>query len=186
MSDAAAGRATHPSGDERFVEIDEALDRARYAQDELIEVLHVVQDVFGYLSEDALRYLSHELRLPPSTVFGVATFYHLFSFEPPGAHTCTVCTGTACFVEGADEIVRQLETTYGVAPGATTDDGSFTLSTGRCVGPCAIAPVIVVDGVVRGHVSAASAQAAVDAAVHGDADDEGAPATREVVGQVSA
>lgn len=185
MSDTATRHATHPSGDERFAMIDEALTRAGYAQDELIEVLHVVQDVFGYLPEDALRYLSHELRLPPSTVFGVATFYHLFSFDPPGAHTCTVCTGTACFVEGADEIVRQLETTFGVAAGATTDDGSFTLTTERCIGPCAIAPVIVVDGVVRGHESAVSAQAAVDAVVHGTADDGDAPASREVVGQVS-
>jgi bidirectional [NiFe] hydrogenase diaphorase subunit len=66
--------------------IDKALTCARYAQDQLIGVLHVSQDVFGYLSEDVLRYVSRELRLPPSTVFGVATFYHLFSFDPPGAH----------------------------------------------------------------------------------------------------
>jgi bidirectional [NiFe] hydrogenase diaphorase subunit len=171
MSDAAARRPPHPSGDARFAMIDKALTKARYAQDHLIEVLHVAQDVFGYLSEDVLRYLSHELRLPPSTVFGVATFYHLFTFDPPGAHTCTVCTGTACFVKGADEIVRQLEAAHGVAPGVTTADGSFTLSTARCLGSCGMAPVVVVDGEVRGHQTAAGTLAAVAGALDADGDD---------------
>jgi bidirectional [NiFe] hydrogenase diaphorase subunit len=161
-TDHAAG---HPSGDERFAIIDKALTRGRYAQDHLIEVLHVAQDVFGYLSPDVLHYLAHELRLPPSMVFGVATFYHLFSFDPPGAHACTVCTGTACFVKGADAIVGSLQQTYSVPAGSTTEDGAFTLSTARCLGSCGMAPVVVVDGVVRGHQSAESALEAVEAAL---------------------
>ncbi len=161
--------AAHPSGDERFAIIDKALTRARYAQDQLIEVLHVAQDAFGYLSEDVLRYLASELRLPPSAVFGVATFYHLFTFDPPGDHACTVCTGTACFVRGADEIIRQLETEYGVAAGTTAADRSFTLATARCLGSCGMAPVVVVDGDVRGHQDAETAVAAVaDSMARGD------------------
>jgi bidirectional [NiFe] hydrogenase diaphorase subunit len=162
----------HPSGDERFAIIDKALTRGRYAQDHLIEVLHVAQDVFGYLSDDVLHYLARELRLPPSMVFGVATFYHLFSFDPPGAHTCTVCTGTACFVRGADQIVEALQRAYSVPTGATTADGSFTLSTARCLGSCGMAPVIVIDGEVRGHQTPASTLQGVEAAlaelVHSD------------------
>lgn len=157
--------AGHPSGDERFAIIDKALTRARYAQDHLIEVLHVAQDVFGYLSNDVLHYLARELRLPPSMVFGVATFYHLFSFDPPGEHACTVCTGTACFVKGADEIVGRLQQTYGVPAGTTTADGNFTLSTARCLGSCGMAPVVVIDGDVRGHQTSDSTLQAVGAAL---------------------
>ena len=121
MSDTTTRRAAetsdrqqgdHPSGDNRFELVDKQLKRGRYAQDQLIETLHVAQDVFGYLSEDILIYVARALRLPPSMVYGVATFYHLFTFEPPGDHSCTVCTGTACFVKGADDIVRAANGRY--------------------------------------------------------------------------
>ena len=142
----------HPSGDERFTLLDGALRRARYQQDQLIEVLHVAQEVFGHLSEDVLLYVARALKLPRSRVYGVATFYHLFTFEPQGDHTCTVCTGTACFVKGADAIVGALQRTYGLAAGETTDDGRFSLNTARCLGSCGLAPVAVIDGEVRGHL----------------------------------
>ena len=114
MSDTTTRRAAetsgrqqgdHPSGDNRFELVDKQLKRGRYSQDQLIETLHVAQDVFGNLSEDILVYVARALRLPPSMVYGVATFYELFTFDPPGDHSCTVCTGTACFVKGADDIV---------------------------------------------------------------------------------
>ena len=85
----------HPSGDDRFNLIDKHLRRVQYGQDQLIETLHLAQDVFGYLDDGILLYLATALRLPPSMVYGVATFYHLFTFDPPGDHSCTVCTGTA-------------------------------------------------------------------------------------------
>ena len=144
--------APHPSGDERFAMLDTALKRSRFAQDHLIEVLHVAQEVFGYLSEDVLLYVGRALRLPASRVYGVVTFYHLFTFDPPGDHTCTICTGTACFVKGADDIVAAIQTAYDVAAGQTTGDGRFTLSTARCLGSCGMAPVAVLDGEVRGHL----------------------------------
>jgi bidirectional [NiFe] hydrogenase diaphorase subunit len=153
----------HPSGDERFAMIDTALKRGRFAQDQLIEVLHVAQEVFGHLSEDVLLYVARALRLPTSRVYGVATFYHLFTFDPPGDHTCTVCTGTACYVKGADDIVAAVQARFAVAPGQTTADGRFTLSTTRCLGSCSLAPVTVLDGVVRGHVDVDSVLATIDA-----------------------
>ena len=162
-------KAPHPSGDERFALIDTALKRSRFGQDHLIEILHVAQEVFGYLSEDMLLYVGRALRLPPSRVYGVATFYHRFTFDPPGDHTCTVCTGTACYVKGADDIVAALQTEYGVAAGATTSDGRFTLSTARCLGACGLAPVAVLDGEVRGHLDVAGTLSEVAANLAADA-----------------
>lgn len=146
----------HPSGDDRFALVDKHLKRVRYEQDQLIETLHVAQDVFGYLSEDVLIYVARALRLPPSMVYGVATFYQLFTFEAPGDHTCTVCTGTACFVKGADSIVQSVGGEFDVAAGATSDDGRLTLKTARCLGSCGLAPVVVLDGTVHGHIDAAA------------------------------
>ncbi len=159
---------THPSGDERFSLIDKHLKRVRYAQDQLIETLHVAQDVFGYLDDDILTYVGRALRLPPSAVYGVATFYHLFTFEAPGDHTCMVCTGTACFVKGADDIVSAVSEGFGVGAGSTKDDGSLTLSTARCVGSCGLAPVVVLDGAVLGQRTPDEIVARVGAALRGE------------------
>ncbi len=149
---AVRGRAeeTHPSGDDRFLVIDKHLKKVRFAQDQLIETLHIAQDVFGYLDEGILTYVSRAFRLPPSRVFGVATFYELFTFDPPGDHTCTVCTGTACFVKGADNIVAAVSDEFDVPSGSTTDDGSVTLKTARCLGSCGLAPIVLLDGEVIG------------------------------------
>jgi bidirectional [NiFe] hydrogenase diaphorase subunit len=152
----------HPSGDERFAMLDTALKRSRYAQDHLIEILHVAQEVFGYLSEDVLRYVSDALHLPASHVYGVATFYHLFTFDPPGDHSCTVCTGTACFVQGADHIVAAISRRFRVPAGSTTEDGVFTLRTARCLGSCGMAPVAILDGEVQGHLDADAVLTAID------------------------
>ncbi len=158
----------HPSGDDRFELIDKHLRRVHYAQDQLIETLHVAQDVFGYLSEDLLLYVAHALRLPPSMVYGVATFYQLFTFEPPGEHSCTVCTGTACFVKGADDIVAGVAEAHHVPAGQTSDDGRLTLKTARCLGSCGLAPVVVLDGAVLGHQDVTSTLEQVVAALEGE------------------
>jgi len=165
--DSGRQQGNHPSGDNRFEFIDKHLKRGRYAQDQLIETLHVAQDVFGYLSEDILIYVAKALRLPPSMVFGVATFYELFSFDPPGDHSCTVCTGTACFVKGADDIVQKVSVEYDVPAGQTAEDGSLTLKTARCLGSCGLAPVVVFDGEVLSHQTAESTLELVAAAVGG-------------------
>jgi bidirectional [NiFe] hydrogenase diaphorase subunit len=144
----------HPSGDDRFAVIDKHLKRGRYAQDQLIETLHVAQDVFGYLDDGILIYVARALRLPPSMVYGVATFYQLFTFDPPGEHTCTVCTGTACFVKGANDIVAAVGAAYDVPAGETTADGMLTLKTARCLGSCGLAPVVLLDGEVRAREGA--------------------------------
>lgn len=141
----------HLSGDPRFKLVDRALKRFQYRQDALLEVLHTAQEAFGFLSEDLLIYTAHQLKLPLSWVYGVATFYHFFSLKPQGEHTCIVCMGTACYVKQAAEIVSEIQAEFDVEPGHTTKDGKLSLSTARCLGSCGLAPMIVVDGEVLGR-----------------------------------
>jgi bidirectional [NiFe] hydrogenase diaphorase subunit len=86
-------------------------------------------------------------------VYGVATFYHFFSLKPKGEHTCVVCTGTACYVKGAGELLKAVEGAADVVVGQTTADGKVSLLTARCLGACGIAPAVVLDGTVRGHAT---------------------------------
>ncbi len=119
----------------------------------LIETLHAVQESFGFLDLDALKYVAGALQVPLSRVYGVATFYHFFSLKPPGEHTCVVCNGTACYIGGAPGILKGIETTIGITPGETTPDGKISLVTARCMGSCGLAPAVVFDGVVRGKMN---------------------------------
>jgi bidirectional [NiFe] hydrogenase diaphorase subunit len=148
---AAPAAADHPSGDSRFQMLDATMKRHRFAPDALIEVLHTAQELFGYLQPDLLYYIAHGLKLPPSRVYGVATFYHSFSFAPRGKHTCVVCTGTACYVKGADRLLAAIEGGVGTIAGQTTADGQVSLLTARCLGACGLAPVVVYDGEVSGN-----------------------------------
>lgn len=140
----------HPSGDDRFIAIDDTMKRFEYESDALLEVLNAAQESFGFLSRDLLIYISNQLNVPMSQVFGVATFYHLFTFVPLGDHNCNVCTGTACHVKGADRIVHALGEAFSIQVGETTPDGLFSLTTARCLGSCGLAPVVVIDGEVSG------------------------------------
>jgi bidirectional [NiFe] hydrogenase diaphorase subunit len=113
-----------------------------------------VQDCFGYLDDDSLRYVARSLRLPPSKVYGVATFYHIFTLKPQGKHKCVVCTGTACYIKGASELLDGIKDRYAIRPGQTTRDESLSLLSARCLGACGLAPAAVVDGKVLGNQSA--------------------------------
>jgi bidirectional [NiFe] hydrogenase diaphorase subunit len=154
--------STHPSGDERYKTIDVTMKRFNYRKDALLEVLNTAQETFGYLSEDLLYYVSQHLNVPFVRVYGVATFYHMFTFKPLGEHNCIVCTGTACYVKGADYIARMISETFGVEPGGTTPDGLFSLTMARCLGSCGLAPVVVLDGSVRGKETPESVTARVN------------------------
>src|SRR6185503_1214594 len=141
----------HPSGDKRFKLLEVAMKKVLFRQDALIEVLHTAQELFGYLELDVLFYVARSLKLPPSRVYGVATFYHLFSLKPQGEHACVVCMGTACFVKGADRLLTAVEELAHVRPGETTADGKLSLLTARCIGACGIAPAVVYDRTTAGQ-----------------------------------
>ena len=151
----------HPSGDERYKLIDRTMKRFKYEKDALLEVLNSAQEAFGYLSEDLLIYVATHLNAPMSRVYGVATFYHMFTFDPLGEHNCIVCAGTACYVKGADEIEHALSEEFNISAGETTPDGLFSLTVARCLGSCGLAPVVVLDGEVRGKENSAAVTARV-------------------------
>jgi bidirectional [NiFe] hydrogenase diaphorase subunit len=134
--------------DPRFELIDAAMKRLQHCPDSLIAILHQAQDQFGYLDAAVLAPIARSLMLPPSRVYGVATFYHLFSTEPPGEHTCVVCLGTACFVQGASKLLERAEAVTGCKAGGTTPDGKISLRTARCLGVSGCAPVVVYDGTI--------------------------------------
>ncbi len=132
--------------DARYKSVFAVITKHRKRADALIEVLHVVQDVFGFISPEAMRYVAFEMKIPPSRIYGVATFYHFFSLKPKGEHLCVVCTGTACHVKGAAGLLNQIERVLKLKPGETTSDGKLGLQTARCLGCCGLAPVAVIDG----------------------------------------
>src|SRR5271169_4781857 len=136
---------SHPSGDKRFKLLDAAMKKHQYRADALLEVLHKAQELFGYLADDLLLYIAHGLKQPPSRVYGVATFYHFFTFAPRGNHTCVVCMGTACYVKGAAQVLADAEKQLGVHADHTRPDGKATLQCARCLGACGLAPVAVFD-----------------------------------------
>jgi len=144
----------HPAEDKRLKILDVTMKRRQSAADSLIEVLHKAQELFGFLDRDVLLHVARGLRLPPSRVYGVATFYHLFTLRPLGEHTCVVCMGTACFVKGADRLLRAVEEAAHVKAGGTTADRKLSLLTARCIGACGLAPAVVYDGATAGQQGA--------------------------------
>jgi bidirectional [NiFe] hydrogenase diaphorase subunit len=138
----------HASGDKRFKILEVHMKRHQFRHDSLIEVLHKAQELFGYLEDDLLLFVAYKLKLPPSRVYGVATFYHFFTLKPKGEHTCVVCMGTACYVRGSNKVFESVQQTLKIKAGETTADNKVSLLTARCIGACGIAPAVVYDGTV--------------------------------------
>ena len=146
------GKATPPNDDKRWRLVDNTMRRYGHNPHALIETLHTVQEVFGYLDNDSLRYVAMSLRVPLSKAYGVATFYHYFQLKPKGEHTCVVCMGTACYIRGAGEILTGIENVAGIKPGETTANNKVSCLTARCLGACGLAPAVVFDGEVKGKL----------------------------------
>jgi bidirectional [NiFe] hydrogenase diaphorase subunit len=145
-----------PSGDKRWKVVNATMRKAGGNAHGLIETLHTVQEAFGFLDEEALRYVALSLRVPLSQAYGVATFYHFFTLKPGGKHTCVICLGTACYIKGAQHLLDSMRQTLNIAPGETTEDGEVSLLTARCLGSCGLAPAVVYDQEVAGKVDLAS------------------------------
>ena len=118
--------------------LERVMSRYQYSGSALIEVLHAAQQLYGYLSKPLLGGIAHKLRLPPAKVLGVATFYHLFRFEPPKEHSAVVCLGTACYAAGGTDLMSLVKKRCSAA--------TWTVEAGRCVGSCGLAPVVICDG----------------------------------------
>ncbi len=141
-----------PAKDNREKLLERAMSRHQYSGDALIEVLHTAQELYGFLSPALLNTVARKLRLPPSRVLGVASFYHFFSLKPKGEHTFVVCLGTACYVAGALGLIEKLERCCAKA-GQTSPDGKVSVQTARCIGACGLAPAVILDGTVLARVA---------------------------------
>ena len=138
--------------DKRWRLVVGTMRRHGFASEALIETLHTVQSAFGFLDMEALRFVAVNLRVPLSRAFGVATFYNFFTMKPQGEHSCVVCLGTACYIKGSPQVLKQIEETAHLAPGETTPDHKVSLLIARCLGTCGLAPVAVLDGDVVGRI----------------------------------
>jgi bidirectional [NiFe] hydrogenase diaphorase subunit len=124
-----------------------------FQESALLEILHKAQEIYGYLNKDLLMDIAQSLNLPPSHVYGVATFYSLFKLTEPGEHIVTGCLGTACYVKGVEDIMQAIEKEFKVKRGETTPDRKLSIFVTRCIGACAMAPNIVVDDEVIGKAT---------------------------------
>jgi bidirectional [NiFe] hydrogenase diaphorase subunit len=124
-----------------------------FQESALLEILHKAQEIYGYLGKDLMMDISQSLNLPPSHVYGVATFYSLFKLTEPGEHIVTGCLGTACYVKGVEEIMQTIEREFKVKRGETTRDRKLSVFVTRCIGACAMAPNMVIDDEVIGKAT---------------------------------
>ncbi|HEX7411525.1 MAG TPA: NAD(P)H-dependent oxidoreductase subunit E [Bacteroidales bacterium] len=120
---------------------------------ELINVLHKVQSVFGYLPAEVQEVVAKELNTSVAQVYGVVSFYSFFTMLPRGEHPISICLGTACYVRGAEKVLDEFKRSLKIQVGETTADGKFSLSCLRCVGACGLAPVVLVGDKVYGRVA---------------------------------
>ncbi len=139
--------------DDRYKMVEKTMRKLGYERSALIETLHTAQESFGYLENETLKFIARRLRLSYSKVYGVATFYHFFRLKPKGDHTAVVCTGTACYIKGANKILEKIEQRYGIKAGETTEDGVLSILTARCVGSCSLAPIVIYDNNPVGNLS---------------------------------
>ena len=144
--------------DDRYKMLEKTMRKLNYDKSALIETLHTAQDTFGYIEKDTLKFIARRLKLPHSKVYGVVTFYNFFRLKPKGKHTVVVCTGTACYIKGANEIVKSLEKRFGISCGETTKDNLISIFGARCIGSCSLAPIVVYDDKVEGKLTLDEAQ----------------------------
>ncbi len=128
---------------------------AGYGKDanNLVPILQEIQRSMGYVSLDSQRRIADHLDLPVSKVYGIVSFYNFFKTNPPGRHQIHVCMGTACYVKGAGKLIDKIKADFGVDPGETSSDRRFSLEEVRCIGCCAIGPVLTIDGDVYGAMT---------------------------------
>lgn len=120
---------------------------------ELINVLHKAQGIFGYLPAEVQEVVAQELKISIAKVYGVVTFYSFFTMIPRGRHPISICTGTACYIRGAEKVLDEFKKKLNVKVGETTPDGKFSLSCLRCVGACGLAPVVIIGEKTYGRVA---------------------------------
>ncbi len=127
-----------------YGKVDKIIESYSCEDSALIAILQEIENLYGYLPAQALRHVSEKLNVPMTQVYGVASFYDAFHLTPRGKHLVRVCLGTACYLRGSARVLEGLEREMGIKDGETTPDLTFSLQSVRCLGACALAPVMVV------------------------------------------
>jgi len=140
--------STMPGSISQIIDKYESRDKSN-----LIQILQDIQRTNGYISGEAVDQLTSHLWISRSEIFGVASFYSQFKFNPPGRHSIKICLGTACHVQGGDFLLNALRSEIGISPNETTEDGRFDLERVACLGCCALAPVMMVDDIIFSNMS---------------------------------
>ncbi len=147
----------------KFARVRKLLKNTALRKDALIPILQKVQEEYRYLPEEILTFVATALDLPPATVYGVATFYAQFSLEPKGKYLIKVCDGTACHVRKNQPIINELKKRLKLSDGQkTTPDMRYTLEIVSCIGACALAPAVVVNGTVYGQMTPEKVNSVID------------------------
>ncbi|MCY6483112.1 NAD(P)H-dependent oxidoreductase subunit E [Clostridium aestuarii] len=142
---------TNKLSTEKFKELETFIENLEEKEGALIEVLHKAQGLFGYLPPKVQQFVADKLNIPVSKVCGVVSFYSYFTTKPKGKYVISICMGTACFVKGSGDVLKEFERTLSVKAGETTPDSKFTIDVLRCVGACGLAPVVTINNKVYGH-----------------------------------
>lgn len=152
--------------DEYYTFLDQLIEKGEKGTN--IKILQKIQGIFGYIPEDILYETAKRTGVPASTLYGAATFYHQFSFQPKGKHEIQLCLGTACYVKGAGAVLAELEKVLGIEAGEITKDGNFSIDTTRCVGACGLAPVMSINGKIYGKMTPDKLHEVIDSIKEGD------------------
>jgi NADH:ubiquinone oxidoreductase subunit E len=142
--------------------LEEIVKERRSQPNQLIEVLHDIQEKHGYISEEAIQSVSRGLGVPLIEVYGVASFYKAFRLKPAGKHALTICMGTACHVRGARLLLDQAARQLGIEPGEVTPDGLFSIECVNCLGACALGPIVIENGNYHNHMTPAKLRKLID------------------------
>lgn len=136
-----------------FERVEQILQKHQYKKENLIKILLDVQKLYRYLPQDVINYIAVALKIPPAKIFGVGTFYAQFSLKPKGEYTILLCDGTACHMEGSTSLLKALEEELNIKPGEVTKDLKFSVDQVGCLGACALAPAMVINGEVYGNLT---------------------------------
>ncbi|MGI5851541.1 MAG: NAD(P)H-dependent oxidoreductase subunit E [Clostridiales bacterium] len=147
---------------EKFQQLQKVIDEWKDKEGPLMPVLHSAQEIFGCLSLDVQKYISKEMDIPVSDIYGVATFYSQFTLKPKGKYRVGVCMGTACYVKGSQAILDELKKVLDLKEGETSEDGLFTLDATRCLGACGLAPIMMINDDVYGRLKPEDIKGIID------------------------
>jgi len=153
MATTTTPKQANPQTAHLYEKLGNAIDLYKDKEGSLIQVLHLAQEIFGYLPLEVQEYISQEMNIPITDVTGVVSFYSFFSEKPRGEHTIRVCLGTACYVRGGKKIVEYLRERLNCELGNTTEDGKFSFEVARCIGACGLAPAMMIDDTVYKQVN---------------------------------